>query len=287
MHFGTGFPLTAADNPRTACDFARALDAAGFDFVTTAGHLLSAEAGRYPERPNATYAGPFYEPFVLFSYLAAITERLVFRPNILILPLFPTALVARQAAELSWLSGSRFELGAGLSWQAAEYQALNQDLHTRGRRLEEQITLLRRLWTEPFVSFEGRWHHFDRVGLNRLPAKPIPIWIGSGTDERSLRRVAKLADGWSPLGDPAEGMERLRQYLAEEGRDPFGFSLTGRITAGSEGPAAWLQAAQRLQGLGTTHLLIGAPPELPPEQALARIVEVRQALAAEFGEDRG
>src|SRR6266566_4670623 len=178
MRIGTGLPLTALNDPIVVRDIAQALDTAGIDFITTAGHVLSAEAGRYPERPTPTYSGPFYDPFVLFSYLAGVTRRLAFRTSILILPLLPTALVAKQAAELSWLSSGRFELGVGISWQAAEYQALNQDMHTRGRRLEEQITLLRRLWSEPYVTFQGRWHNLEGVGLNRLPREPIPIWIG-------------------------------------------------------------------------------------------------------------
>jgi probable F420-dependent oxidoreductase len=283
MRFGTGFALTAMEGATAVRDFAQALDGAGFDFVTAAGHLLSAEAGRFPDRPAATYVGPFHDPFVLFSYLAAITQRLAFRPSILILPLYPTAIVAKQAAELSILSGGRFELGVGLSWNPAEYQALGQDIHTRGRRVEEQVTLLRRLWSEPFVSFEGRWHAFDRVGLNRLPQAPIPIWFGSTAEERPLRRVARLADGWVPLGDPTEAMPRLRQYLREAGRDPSTFGLTGRLTVGPEGPAGWVEAAKKLQAIGATEFSLAAPPDLPPAQALPRLIEARKALSEELG----
>src|SRR5579884_2494183 len=231
MKFGAGFPLTAMDDPAAVRDFAQALDEAGFDFVTVAGHVLSTEPGRFPDRPQPTYVGPFHDPFVLFGHLAAITRRLVFRPSILILPLLPTALVAKQAAELSFLSDGRFELGVGISWNPDEYAALNQNIHDRGRRVEEQIEVLRRLWSEPFVTFNGRWHHLNGVGLNRLPPAPIPIWMGSGTEERMLRRAARLADGWVPLGDPTEAMPRLRQYLKDAGRDPAAFGLTARVTA--------------------------------------------------------
>jgi probable F420-dependent oxidoreductase len=283
MRYGAGFALTAMEEPTAIRDFAQALDGAGFDFVTAAGHLLSSELSRFPDRPAMTYVGPFHEPFVLFSYLAALTQRLTFRPSILILPLFPTAVVAKQAAELSLLSGGRFELGVAISWNSAEYQAVNQDFHTRGRRMEEQITLLRRLWSEPLVSFEGRWHTFDNVGLNRLPKSPIPIWIGSGTDERVLRRVARLADGWVPLGDPTDTMPRLRQYLEEAGRDPAAFGLTARVTAGPDGPSSWVEAARKLQGIGATHLTIGATPDLIPPKAMERIIEARNVLKSELG----
>ena len=158
MKFGAGFALTAQADPIALRDMAQTLDGAGFDYVTTAGHLLCAPPDSHPGRPLPTYVGPFREPFVFFAYLAAVTQRLAFRTSILILPLFPTALVAKQAAELSLLSGGRFQLGVGISWNQAEYEALGQDFKTRGRRLEEQIVVLRRLWTEPFVTFEGRFH---------------------------------------------------------------------------------------------------------------------------------
>jgi len=283
MKFGAGFSLGAMPDAAAVRDFAQTLDGAGFDYVTVGGHLLSVEANRYPERPNPTYVGPFHEPFVLFSYLAAITRRLAFRPSILILPMFQTAVVAKQAAELSFLSGGRFELGIGISWNPTEYQAMNQEMRTRGRRMEEQVEVLRRLWTEPFVSFEGRWHKLDRVGLNRLPGAPIPIWFGTGTDEAVLRRVAKLADGWIPLGDAADAMPKLQQYLREAGRDPAAFGLTARFVATHEGPAAWVESGKRLQDLGATHISITAPPDLAGPQALAQMVAAKVVLAGELG----
>src|SRR6266852_7355416 len=187
MKYGAGLPLTAAGDNGALRDFVQALDGGGFDLLSVAGHVLSVPAERFTDRPVPTYAGPFHDPFVLFGYLAAITQRLHFRPSILILPLYPTAIVAKQAAELQFLSNGRFELGVGISWNTAEYRALGQDFSSRGRRVEEQIELLKKLWSEPYVSFEGRWHALDGVGLNRLPASAIPIWIG-GSDEAVLRR---------------------------------------------------------------------------------------------------
>ena len=133
------------------------------------------------------------------------------------------------------------------------------------------------------MTFQGRWHAFDDLGLNNVLTQPIPIWIGAGNDERALRRVARFADGFLPLGDPTEPMARVRQYMAEDGRDPTGFGLTGRLIAGSEGPEAWLSAARTLQGIGVTQLNLTAPPDLAPTEALERIIEARQALAAELG----
>jgi probable F420-dependent oxidoreductase len=263
-------------------DFAQTLDGAGFDVVSTAGHVLAVPPERFPERPTPTYAGPFHDPFVLFGCLAAVTQRLRFRTGILILPLFSTALVAKQAAELQQLSDGRFELGVGISWNTLEYQAMNQNFRARGKRIEEQIDVLRRLWSEPFVTFEGRWHKLDGVGLNRLPATPIPIWMGGGTDEVILRRVARVADGWFPMADTTEPMPRLQQYVREAGRDVDSFGFTARVTAGPGGPDAWIESARKLQALGATHLALGAPPDLHGDAALKRVLEARQVLGAEF-----
>jgi probable F420-dependent oxidoreductase len=285
MQFGTRFSLTAMTDPAAARALAQTLDAAGFRFVLAGGHVLSVEPGRFPGRPVPTYTGPFHEPFVLFAYLAGVTTQLQFWPSVLILPLFPTAVVAKQAAELSLLSGGRFQLGVGVSWNPVEYQAMNQDMHTRGDRIEEQIAVLRRLWTEPFVSFTGKYHTFDRVGLNRLPTTPIPIWMGSGTDDRVLQRVARVADGWMPMVDPAEPMTRVRRFLEHEGRDPATFKLTGRLIAGAEGAPAWIETVRAQRAIGVTHLAISAPPDLAPEAALERISAARRVLVQEFGED--
>jgi probable F420-dependent oxidoreductase len=278
MKFAAGFPLTASHDVASIREFAQRLDAAGFDVLTVSGHLLSVPAGRYPDRPAPTYAGPFHDPFVLFGYLAAITQRLHFRPSILILPLYATAIVAKQAAELQLLSGGRFELGVGISWNPTEYRAVGQEFTNRGRRLEEQVHMLRRLWSEPFVQFDGRFHRFDEIGLNRVLEPPIPIWMGGTGEDRVLRRVARVGDGFIPLGDPAEIMPRLRQYLTEAGRDPSSFGLTGRVIAVSNGPEAWLQQARALQALGATHLGLSAPPDLDPAAGLERIIEAKQAL---------
>ncbi len=280
MKYGAGLPITAASDNGALRDFVQALDESGFDLLSVAGHVLSVPAERFTDRPVPTYAGPFHDPFVVFAYLAAITRRLHFRPSILILPLFPTALIAKQAAELQQLSDGRFEMGVGISWNTAEYQALNQNFRNRGKRVEEQINVLRRLWNEPYVSFEGRFHALDGVGLNRVPTTPIPIWMGSGTSETVLRRVAKLADGWVPLGDPTEAMPLLVQYLIDAGRDPGSFGLTGRVIAGPDG---WIELAKKLQALGATHLTLGAPPDVQGPAIVERLLDAKRVLGAELG----
>jgi probable F420-dependent oxidoreductase len=277
MQFGAGLPIGTISDPSALRDYAQALDESGFDVLTTAGHTLGVPNGRHPDRPAPLYAGPFHDPFVVFAYLAGLTQRLHFRPSILILPLYPTGIVAKQAAELQQVSNGRFELGVGISWNPAEYAAMGQDFTTRGRRVEEQIEVLRRLWSEPYVTFEGRWHKFDGVGLNRLPAQPIPIWL-SGEHERALKRAARLADGFILLHGAAASLPNLKAALRAEGRDPSTLRIAARQAVGAGDPESWIQEARQLHGMGVTQIGLWTP-ELHGEAALKRLIEARKVLA--------
>jgi len=263
-------------------DVAVTLDEAGADYVSYGGHVLTAEPDRYADRPVTTYGVPFRDPFVLFSYLSALTSRLGFRTAILILPLYPTVLVAKQAADLSLISGGRFELGVGISWQAAEYEAFGQQLATRGRRLAEQLRVLRTMWREASVTFDGNEHHVDRLGIGQLPETRIPILVGCGASEPLLRRVARDADGWLPVGglssgEPAETLQRL---AAEFGRDPSGIEISGRVVAQGSDPELWVADARRQEHYGASSLTIGPPPDSTPAGGLAALVQARDAIAA-------
>jgi probable F420-dependent oxidoreductase len=279
MKFGAGFPLRALPDAAAIRDYAVALEQAGFDFTSTAGHTLGQPAGTYPDRAAPQYTGPFNDPFVTFAYLAAVTSRIRFMSAILVLPALPTGLVAKQAAELSLISGGRFDLGVGVSWNAAEYRALGQDMRTRGARLEEQVTLLRRLWAEPYVTFKGGFHDFESIGLARHAPAPIAIWFGTGTDEPVLRRVARLADGWMTIGDFLPHVSRFQGYLRDAGRDPADFPIRGTLLAGDGGPEAWLKTARAYQAAGVTHITIGTPPGLTAAQGLERTIEAHAAVA--------
>ena len=203
MEYGTSFNGEWLADIGALRSAASELDEAGIDFVSYGGHVLTSRLGRY-ERPASTYAVPFRDFFVLFATLAARTTRLRFRSGILILPMFETVLVAKQSAELSLVSDGRFELGVGISWNEPEYRAMGQELSTRGRRLEEQLVVLRQLWTEEFVTYHGQFHDIEDLGLGQLPTSPIPIWIGCGESQTSMSRVARLADGWMPIAPPSK-----------------------------------------------------------------------------------
>jgi len=283
MQYGSPLPIRAFDDIAAVKAYAETLEVNGFDFTSTSGHVMAQPPGTNPQRPDRQYVGPFYDPFVTFGYLSAVTTRLRFIAGILILPAWPTVLAAKQAAELALFSGGRFELGVGLSWNAAEYRAMGQSLHDRGRRIEEQVNVLRLLWSQPYVSFDGLYHKLDQVGINRANLPRIPIWFGSESGDKALRRVARLADGWMSLGDPSPDLPRLRQFMQEAGRDPKQLMVRGPLMLGDGGKPAWIEAGRKLQAAGVTHLNLICPPDVPPAQALPRIVEARQGLNQALG----
>jgi probable F420-dependent oxidoreductase len=230
MEIGVVYPqIELQGDPTAVRRFAEAVEGLGFAHLLAYEHVLGAvHADRSPPLPGPyTERDPFHDPFVMFAYLAAITDRIRFATGILVLPQRQTALVARQAADVDLFSGGRLRLGVGVGWNHVEYQALGQDFHTRGARQEEQIELLRRLFTEPVVDFSGRFDRVDRAALMPKPAGPIPIWLG-GSGDKAFDRAARLADGFIFFGGGVENtMEvwtRLRERVARVGRsvDEFG-----------------------------------------------------------------
>jgi probable F420-dependent oxidoreductase len=260
LRIGVVFPQTEfGSDPAAIRDYAQTAEALGYKHILAYDHVLGAN----PDRPGGwnrpyTYQTPFHEPFVLFGYMAGHTQRIEFCTGVIILPQRQTALVAKQAAALDVLSGGRLRLGVGLGWNQVEYEALGEDFHTRGRRIEEQVEVMRLLWTQPLVKFQGRWHDIPDAGLNPLPVQqPIPLWFG-GTADAALRRMARLADGWinnSPnLAAARPLLEALERYLAEAGRARTAFGLEARILYGDGSAAAWAAQLAAWQAAGATHI---------------------------------
>jgi len=293
MHLGIGFPhQVIGTDPAAVADFARAAESAGFDFLAAIEHVAGAHAERFAgvdtgfPAPPYLHDYPFHEPFTLFAFLAGVTSRVELVTSVLVLPQRQTVLVAKQAAEVSLLTGGRLRLGVGVGWNHAEFEALGADFATRGQRTAEQVVVLRRLWTEPLVTFTGRWHTLDRVAIAPLPARPIPLWMGGGTGEVTLRRIARLADGWMPMArastDVAGLTDRMRGYLREAGREPSSLGIQATIG----GPASgWADAARRWERAGATHLSLGGSPdpELTAMQRLELAIEVKRVLELELG----
>lgn len=286
MQIGLVFPQTEIGTDIGLIrEYAQTAEALGYSHLLAYEHVVGVDIRQYPNWTGPyTSAHQFLEPFVLFSYLAAITHRLQFIPGVIILPQRQTVLVAKQAATLDVFSGGRLRIGVGVGWNHAEYIALNEDFHTRGRRLDEQIHVLRLLWTQEIVNFEGRWHTLPGVGINPLPVqRPIPIWVG-GMSEAARRRAARLGDGWLPQIRPGEQLhamlEELRSWIRDAGRDPATFGIEGRLSLSQVPREQLLGEIEAWRTLGATHLSINLMGlGLSPREHLTMI----QDLAGEIG----
>ncbi len=287
MKFGVVFPQTEYEtDPGTIREYAQTAESLGFNHILAYDHVLGAN----PNRPGGwtgpyTNQHPFLEPLILFSYMAAVTQKIEFTTGILILPQRQTALVAKQTATLDVLSGGRLRLGFGIGWNPVEYVALNEDFNNRGRRTEEQLILLRQLWTQPLVNFSGKWHTIPDAGLNPLPIqRPIPIWIG-GNAEPVLRRVARLADGWMPnyqrVEDALPSLELINRFLKEEGRTKAEIGIEARLTYGNGNPDAWRQVVQAWQAVGATHISINTMKS--GFSTVTQHLDAIETFAQEFG----
>lgn len=260
MRLGVVFPQTEiGSDPVVIRDYAQTAEQLGFRHILAYDHVIGANTASRPGwRPPYTYRDPFHEPLILFAHLAGLTKTIELVTGVIILPQRQTVLLAKQAAEVDVLSGGRLRLGIGIGWNPVEYEALGENFKNRGVRSEEQVEVLRQLWTRELVTFTGRWHKIVDAGINPLPVqRPIPIWFG-GSDDRALRRLARLGDGWFPLLGPDEKcralIEAIRGYAKEAGRDPSAIGIEGRISYGEGTPEAWLKELEAWRKLGATHV---------------------------------
>jgi len=256
MQIGVVYPQTELrGDPAAVRQIGRAVEQLGFDHLLAYDHVLGAvHADRDPQLTGPyTEHDPFHDPFVMFAHLAAITERIQFATGVLVLPQRQTALVARQAADVDLLSGGRLRLGVGVGWNHVEYEALGEEFGTRGARQEEQIELLRRLFTEPVVDFSGRFDRVDRASLVPKPARSIPIWLG-GSSEPAFDRAARVADGFifsgGAIDRTVDRWQRLRQRVLDRGRsiDDFGADYLVRSQGGGVDEVANVLDAWREAG---------------------------------------
>ncbi len=263
MKIGVVFPQTEIGRDVAAVRaYGEAVAELGFNHVLAYDHVVGADP-----LVHKGWDGPydvhttFHEPFVLFGFLAAVTS-LELVTGIVILPQRQSALVAKQAAEVDLLTGGRFRLGVGLGWNRVEYEALGKDFTNRGTRIAEQVTLMRRLWTEESVSFEGRFETVTGAGLAPMPLqRPIPVWFGAqATSQAALQRAGRLGDGWFPLVVPGPELDRARAVVdeaaREAGRDPSAIGMEGKLELGDKDldrigaeVAAWRE-------LGASHLSV-------------------------------
>jgi probable F420-dependent oxidoreductase len=254
------------NDPGMLREFAQTLEGVGFDALLTNDHVVGGHPSRQREGEKVhTYDVPCHEPLVLLTYLGAVTSRIELVTSIIITPQRQTVLLAKQTAELDLLTGGRLRLGIGIGRNWMEYEALNETFTNRGRRLEEQVAVLRALWSTELVTFDGEWHHLDRVGINPLPVqRPIPLWMGAFVGnlvEKVLERTGRLADGWMPQMPPGpeltDAIARLHGYATAAGRDPttLGIECGDRINIDDD-PDRWVATAAAFQKLGATHLRV-------------------------------
>jgi probable F420-dependent oxidoreductase len=256
MKIGVIYPQTELQgDPEAVRRIGVATEELGLEHLLVYDHVLGATHDREPKLSGPyTEKHPFHDPFVMFAYLAAITQRIELVTGILILPQRQTVLVARQAADLDLLSNERFRLGIGIGWNYVEYDSLGQDFHTRGRRVDEQIALLRRLWSEPLVDFSGAFDRIDRAALNPRPRRVIPVWLG-GFADAALRRAAAIADGFIFADGAANALDqsaRLRQLLQEAGRSASDFGFHCNMLK-AKTPQTVVETALRWRDDGGTH----------------------------------
>jgi probable F420-dependent oxidoreductase len=262
LRIGAIFPTTEiGSDPSAVRDWAQAAEALGYHHVILYDHVLGAvHAGREPKLTGPySERDAFHEPFVLLAYLAALTQRIELTTGVLILPQRQTALVAKQAIELDLLSRGRLRLGVGTGWNHVEYTALGVPFAERGARLDEQVELLRRLWSDPVIEFRGKFHTIDRAGLLPQPARRIPIWFGGYTPV-SLRRAARTGDGFLFGAAPARMaglLASLRELLAEQGRASDGFGAEAVIDF-SAPRDSWRSEIERWRTSGGTHVSLRA-----------------------------
>lgn len=302
MRLMTSYPVTdLGTDPETLKAFAIGVEEAGYEGLFISEHVLGADlkarpgwkpynhVSQGPGEPIYDHSYPFFDPFVAFGYLAAVTQKIKLGTGVLVLGMRQTALVAKQAAIADVLSGGRVILGIGTGWNDVEYEALGVDFHTRGKRVDEQMKLLRALWTQDVVNFEGSFHTVRAAGINPLPVqRPIPLWIAGGSDA-AVKRAALLGDGYYPglLPDDAEAarIQRMRRMAEEAGRDPDSITILGAATQGPREPERMVKSAEKWQALGATQMTIRTsthpivwPKDMPRAERTARVETHLDAL---------
>jgi len=289
MRIGVVFPQTEIGADAGAVRaYAEHVEGLGFAHLLAYDHVVGADP-----KVHVGWDGfydlhdTFHEPLVTFGYLAAVTTSLELVTGIVILPQRQAVLVAKQAAEVDLLSGGRLRLGVGLGWNAVEYEALGEDFSNRGRRSEEQVELMRKLWTEQTVTYHGMYHRVTGAGLAPLPIqRPIPVWFGAASP-RACRRAGRLGDGWFPMVGPGPKLDQARQAVAEAateaGRDPAQIAMEGRVSWNgnpddlADGLRVWAEAGASHISINTMNAgLVSVDDHL---RALTTAAETARAFA--------
>lgn len=259
MEIGVVFPqIEIGEDPKMIKKFAKKIEDLGFEHILIYDHVLGVDPNRPGWDGSFDIDDQFHEPLTLYSFLAGITNSVDLITGILILPQRQTALVAKQSAEVDLLSEGRFRIGIGVGWNKYEYIGLNKNFNNRGERIEEQVVVLRKLWTNRLVDYKGKFHNIPELGINPLPKqKPIPIWMG-GMAEPVIERTAKIADGWFPQVTPGEEardlINKLNKYIEKHNRNPSDVGIHGRMKVHKGKEDEWIDVVEGWDKLGANHL---------------------------------
>ena len=285
MQIGAVFPHNEiGTDPGAIKAYAQGVEAMGITHLLIYDHVLGAD----PDREGG-FRGPydkdvaFHEPFTTFAFIAGVTDKIDLITTVMILPQRQTVLAAKQAAEVALLSSNRFKLGIGVGWNELEYVGLNETFNNRGRRQEEQVDVMRKLWSEDSLDYTGEYHRIDKASINPRPSKTIPIWFG-GSAPALLDRVARLGDGWIPLmgaNDKAKAcIDTIKQTREAAGLSFANFGIQAQAQYAGGSPERWRKHAEAWRGMGCTHLAVATHNAGPTnvDGHLARIGEYQQAL---------
>ena len=285
MQTGAVFPHNEiGTDPGAIKAYAQGVEAMGITHLLIYDHVLGAD----PDREGG-FRGPydkdvaFHEPFTTFAFIAGVTDKIDLITTVMILPQRQTVLAAKQAAEVALLSNNRFKLGIGVGWNELEYVGLNETFNNRGRRQEEQVDVMRKLWSEDSLDYTGEYHRIDKASINPRPSKTIPIWFG-GSAPALLDRVARLGDGWIPLmgaNDKAKAcIDTIKQTRKAAGLSFANFGIQAQAQYAGGSPERWRKHAEAWREMGCTHLAIATHNAGPTnvDGHLARIGEYQQAL---------
>ncbi len=290
MDIGIMFPQMEIKADRGGVKaFGQAAETLGFKHINSFDHVIGANLANRPDwkKPGFTIESDFHEPLVLFGFLAGVTENLGFATAIMILPQRQTVLAAKQAATVDIMCGGRFRLGIGTGWNQVEYKSLNEDFKSRGKRSEEQIEVMRKLWSNQVVDYDGEWHSVPDAGLAPLPIqRPIPIWLGGGANDLVMRRIARIADGWMPQWQPNDetltDLEKVHGWAKEYGRTPSDIGLDGRLPLAAENSDSWAERTKAWEDAGATHMSIMTMNDglRGADAHIRRLEEFREAVPA-------
>ncbi len=275
----------AFNDPTHFLELARTADECGWDWFALSDHLVFPEklASAYPYakdgKPYWTGSTPWPDPWTAIAAMAAVSKRLRFLTNIYILPVRNPILVAKQIATVASMAEGRIALGIGTGWMREEFELLGQEFRARGKRMDEQVEILRLLWGGGMVEYRGEHYDFDRLEMSPVPKQPVPVFVG-GISEPALKRAARIGDGWIAVQHSTDELRellgKLQQLRRQYGTDHKPFESVVACTDAFD-----VDGYRRIEELGGTTLttapwvLYGADPNSLEEKkdALKRFAD--------------